>query len=151
MATCAQCGMEASGRFCSHCGGKLPAGFDGPGSVRVAQPDGVMEDNIASAMSYLLWGITGVFFLVTEPYNRNRTVRFHALQSIFLTVAAVALWIVNILASRMLPFVLGAILGFLSMAYGLGFVVLWIGLMYKAYNGEKLKLPVLGPMAEQQA
>ena len=48
-------------------------------------------------------------------------------------------------------FVLGAILDFLSMAYMLGFVVLWLGLMYKAYNGEKLMLPLVGAMAEQQA
>jgi uncharacterized membrane protein len=154
MATCGQCGAEAYGRFCNNCGGKLPEGASGPdnfGVISQAPQDGVMADNMASAMCYLLWGVTGVFFLVTEPYSRNRTVRFHALQSIFATVAWAALWMMTFLLSKMLPFVLSAILSFLSMAYMLGFVVLWLGLMYKAYNGEKLMLPVVGSMAEQQA
>lgn len=148
MPTCEQCGAETAGRFCANCGAKLTGGGAMEGT---ATAEGAMSQNLASSMCYLLWGITGVFFLVTEPYRKNRVVRFHALQSLFTTVAWVGLWILTLVLSRMLPFVLSAVLGFLSMAYTLGFVVLWLGLMYKAYQGEKLVLPVVGAMAEQQA
>ena len=38
--------------------------------------------NMAAALSYALGAITGVLFLVLEPYKNNRFVRFHAIQSI---------------------------------------------------------------------
>jgi len=50
--------------------------------------------NMASALCYLFGWLTGVLFLVLEPYNKNRTVRFHAFQSIFLNVGIIAVWIV---------------------------------------------------------
>jgi uncharacterized membrane protein len=50
-----------------------------------------------------------------------------------------------------LPFV-GWIISFLlSLAYWLGAVLLWLYLMYKAYNRERVVLPVIGPWAEKQA
>jgi uncharacterized membrane protein len=93
-------------------------------------------------------------FLVLEPYNKNKTIRFHAFQSIFLWVAVVVLYIV----AGILSVALGALpfIGFLFSvvlwaALGLGCLFLWLMLMYKAYNGEKWVLPVVGPLAEKQA
>jgi uncharacterized membrane protein len=34
---------------------------------------------------------------------------------------------------------------------GLAMFILWIVLMYKAYHGEKFKLPIVGDFAEKQA
>jgi uncharacterized membrane protein len=34
---------------------------------------------------------------------------------------------------------------------GLGFLILWILCLVKAFNGERFKLPVLGDLAEKQA
>jgi uncharacterized membrane protein len=109
---------------------------------------------MAAALCYVLGLLTGVLFLVLAPYNQNRLIRFHAFQSIFVNLAYVAALIVlgvftGIL--RMVPF-FGVMLSFmLYPILGLGFFVLWLVLMYKAYNGERWVLPVVGPLAEKQA
>jgi uncharacterized membrane protein len=124
-----------------------------PPSAYPAQSSG-LADNMAGALCYLLGVLTGVLFLVLEPYNRNRTIRFHAFQSIFVWVAAVALWIVVTMVSIMLstiPFVGFMISVLLHFGVALGIFVLWLMLMYKAYNNERWVLPVVGPLAEKQA
>jgi len=39
----------------------------------------------------------------------------------------------------------------LHFGLGLGLFILWLMLMYKAYNNERWVLPVVGPLAEKQA
>ncbi len=110
-----------------------------------------MSDNAASALCYLLGFITGILFLVIAPYNQNRIVRFHAFQSIFLNVAWVAVFIaLNILFA--IIHVFGLFFGlFLTPLIGLAFFVLWIYLMISAYQGKTVVLPIIGPLAQQQA
>ena len=111
-----------------------------------------MTDNVAAALSYIT--IIGIVFLFIEPYNRNRTIRFHAFQSIFFAVTTVVAWI----AATILSIALGALpmIGFLfsvllHFALGIGILIVWVMLVYKAYNNETWVLPVIGPMAQQQA
>ena len=109
---------------------------------------------MACALCYLLGWITGVLFLVLAPYNQNRLIKFHAFQSIFLSVAMIAISIVLFILSSGLAFVpfVGPILSLLiSLAIWLGVFVLWLMLMYKAYNKERWVLPIIGPLAEKQA
>lgn len=93
--------------------------------------------NTAAALSYVLGPITGVIFLVLE---KDSYVRFHAMQSIVFSVAA---------------FVLNMILGFtiiLSLILPILWIaefVLWLVLIYKAWQGEEYELPVLGKFAKQ--
>jgi len=113
-----------------------------------------MEENMASALCYLLGWLSGVLFLVLEPYNKNRTVRFHAFQSIFFNVAIIPVYIIVGIFSFILHYipVLGALLVVLIYALlGFGFFGMWLFLMYKAYNKEKFVLPLIGPLAEKQA
>ncbi len=113
-----------------------------------------MTDNVAGALCYLFGFITGILFLVLAPYNQNRNIKFHAFQSIFLNIAWFVLWIgvtIVSIALHVIP-VLGAILSILlHAAIGIGFFILWLYLMFKTYNNEKIVLPVIGPMAEKQA
>jgi uncharacterized membrane protein len=113
-----------------------------------------MNDNLAGALCYLLGFITGILFLVLAPYNQNRTIRFHAFQSIFLNIAWFAAYIVVSiisLAFRVIP-VLGAVVTIvLHLALFLAFVIIWFYLLFKTYNGEKVVLPVIGPFADKQA
>ena len=103
----------------------------------------------------MLGFITGILFLVLEPYNRKPFVRFHAFQSIIFSAAWIAL-----------SMLLGIIFGILGLAsggfmwliliplrliIGLGGFILWLFLMFKAYNNEKYSLPIVGPIAEKQA
>lgn len=111
-----------------------------------------MTDNVAAALCYIT--IIGIVFLFIEPYNRNRTIRFHAFQSIFFAVATVVVWIAaTILSIALAPIpVIGFIFGFLlHLVIGLGILVVWVMLLYKAYNNEQFMLPVIGPMAQKQA
>ncbi len=164
MAFCANCGTQADGRFCPKCGSPMPAdagagatpgatpGYAPPPAAQV-QSSG-MTDNLAGALCYLLGILTGILFLVLEPYNKNRTIRFHAFQSIFLGLALFALYIACLILAVVLVFipVIGHIIILLMYpCVGIGAFVLWLLLMYKAYNNEKLVLPIIGPLAEKQA
>jgi uncharacterized membrane protein len=129
-------------------------GYAPPPPAVAVVPSAGMEENVASALCYFGWWITGVIFLVLAPYNQNKTIRFHAFQSIFVCVAAIPLWIVMLILSMILHFipVLGALLSMvLYLAMVVGFLGLWLFLMYKAYNKEKFVLPFIGPLAEKQA
>ncbi len=158
MAFCATCGAQVEGRFCAKCGTPIdaaaaPAPAAGAGAP-AAPATGGLSANAASALTYVLGFITGILFLVLSPYNQMRDVRFHAFQSIFLSVAWVAFWIVmNIvgMALMAITWMLATLVGLLSMLVGLGFLVLWIYLIVKAYQGQKVVLPVIGPLAEKQA
>jgi len=113
-----------------------------------------LTDNAAGALCYLLGFITGILFLVLAPYNQNRNIRFHAFQSIFLNIGWVVLWIafgMVMLFFRLIPF-LGSFIGLLlNLVLGFGGFIVWLYMMFKTYNGEKVVLPVVGPMAEKQA
>jgi len=100
-----------------------------------------MDANVAALLSYLLGFITGIVFYVLE--KDNKFVRFNAMQSI---VVFGFLFVLNVVA-RLLPgigWAISAIVGVVS-------IILWIVLMIKAYQGEYLKLPVAGDIAEQNS
>jgi uncharacterized membrane protein len=118
-----------------------------PGATPGAAATG-MSDNAASALCYVLGLITGILFLVLAPYNQNKTIRFHAFQSIFLNVAWIVFWMVfNIVFVAVHMFSLL----FLSPLIGLVFFILWIYMIISAYQGKMVVLPVIGPIAQGQA
>ena len=98
------------------------------------------NENLMAAASYLLGFITGIIFLLIE--KQSRFVRFHAMQS---TILFGGIFVANI-ALGFIP-ILGWLLGLL-----LSFVafILWIVLMWKAFQGEMYKVPKIGDLAEQQ-
>ncbi|HZT37626.1 MAG TPA: hypothetical protein VFA28_06995 [Bryobacteraceae bacterium] len=113
-----------------------------------------MSENVAGALCYLLGLITGILFLVIAPYNQNRNVRFHAFQSIFFNIAMIVAWIAFAVTGTILAHVpiLGWIIDLLLWAaLSIGALIIWLVLMFKAYNNSRLFLPVIGPMAEKQA
>ena len=88
------------------------------------------------------------------PFNQNRTVRFHAFQSIFFNVAVMCVWIVFGIIGRAfigVPFLGWLVTVLLWSCLSLAIFVVWLVLMWKAYSGEKLVLPVVGLLAEKQA
>jgi len=155
MAFCAKCGasLSESAAFCPSCGaavGATPPAVVPPGAA--AAP---MSPNVAAALSYLLGFITGIIFLVIEPYRRDPFVRFHAFQSIFLSAALVIISIVWSSVFGALFFAsFGVLWSFLALIWVLiriAFFVLWLLMMYKAYNKERFLLPFIGPIAAKQA
>ncbi len=98
--------------------------------------------------------IPAIVFLLIEPYNRNRFVRFHAFQCLFTAVAFVALQVALLILSSILHLI--PVLGWIITAllwplFGLAAFILWILLVVKAYQGQMFKLPIVGDLAEKQA
>lgn len=142
MAFCSQCGSPVEGNFCPKCGASV-SGEAAPKKEPAAVSG--LSDNVAGALCYVLGLITGIVFLVITPYNQNKAIRFHAFQSIFVNCA----WIVlSIVLSIILPFSVEA---FFLPLLSLGFVLLWLYMIWKTYEGKKIVLPVVGPIAEKQA
>jgi uncharacterized membrane protein len=99
-----------------------------------------LEANLAGALTYVLGPLTGILFLVLD--KDSKFVRFHAMQS---TITFVAMFVISLVLG-MIP-ILGWIL---LLPFQLAVLILWIFLMYKAFNREKFKLPVIGDLAEKQ-
>src|SRR5215467_606577 len=90
MAFCNMCGAQiADGTTtCANCAGRIPATPAGA----VAAPAQGMADNVAGMLAYITI-IPAIIFLVMEPYNRNRFIRFHSFQCLFFAGAWIILWI----------------------------------------------------------
>jgi uncharacterized membrane protein len=125
-------------------------------AAAVAQAPGAsMSNSVAGMLCYSLGLITGIIFLVIEPYKNIRFVRFHAIQSIlYFVVCCVfsAMWrviIINIFFSGGLHsfWTFGWLYSFIRLLMFVG----WIFLMLKAYGNEEFRLPILGDLAAQQA
>src|ERR1700720_1560443 len=147
MAFCSKCGSEvaAGAGFCPKCG----EGQSGGAAVvqQSAQPG--MAENVAGLLCYLFGWVTGlIFFLI----DKRPFVRFHAAQSIGMSIGLFAIYLIIGVLFTMLHFMS---MGFLALAIypllGLLIFVLWIFMMYKAYQHEKFMLPIIGPIAANMA
>ncbi len=113
-----------------------------------------LSPNVAGALAYFLGPFTGIFFLVVE--KQSQFVRFHAAQSIVLGIAWVVFWVAMMVLEMILGIVpvigaiLGAILGIVIwLVVGLGAFVLWLLLMFRAYQGAEWELPFIGAQARK--
>jgi len=152
MAFCAKCGAQLTdgSAFCSSCGAAVGTATVIPStSVDSSQASNGLTSNVAGALAYFTI-IPAIIFLVAAPYNRDRFVRFHAFQCLFLAAAVFVLFFaLGFLA--MIPFV-GWLVGVIILPLlGLGILALVLFTMYKAYNNEKFMLPVIGKLADEQA
>ena len=121
-----------------------------------------LDGNVAAALGYPI-GIIAIISLIME--KENRFVKFHALQSILLHVAAVvvmiAIWIIGVVImfagfAAAAATDSGALGGLAGMLFGLiwfVFIILYlVGLIMsavKAYQGNTFKLPIIGGLAEK--
>lgn len=145
MPFCPTCGTQiADGASCPKCAGATAQG----GSAIAAAPAAGLADNVAGALAYVTI-IPAILFLVLEPFNKKRFIRFHSFQCLFFAIAWTVLWIVLAFIGH-IPFLGWATL-LLWPLVGLAGFVIWLILVIKAYQGQMFKLPVIGDMAEQQA
>jgi uncharacterized membrane protein len=107
-----------------------------------------LSDNVAGGLAYVTF-IPAIIFLIIEPFNKNVSVRFHSWQSIFLSIAWIVADIILHIIGR-LPGI-GLINLILWPVVGLGFLILWLIVMINAFNGKRVKLPIIGNLAEKQA
>lgn len=96
-----------------------------------------LSRNTAGALAYVLGPITGVIFLVLE---KDPFVRFHAMQSIVVFVGLWALqWAMGLTVVLWPIIPLVALVGF----------ILWLLLIYKAWQGQTWEVPVFGQVTRQ--
>src|SRR5277367_4314131 len=107
---CPSCHNEVASQatFCSFCGASLaaapaggpaaPAGYTPVSGSAYAAPAmpaapvaGGLSENAAAAISYITI-IPAILFLVLEPYNRMRLVKFHSIQNLALHVVCIVIW-----------------------------------------------------------
>jgi uncharacterized membrane protein len=150
---CANCGnqMQDADTICSKCG--KPAGASvggGAAAAPAAAPSAGsgLADNVAGMLAYVTF-IPAIIFLVMEPYNKNRFVRFHSFQCIFFNVAWFVLWMaLSVISMTGVLAILTLLLTPIIMLAGL---IVWVMLLLKANQGQMWKLPVIGDLAEKQA
>jgi len=99
-----------------------------------------LEPHLAATLAYVLGVISGIAMLVIE--KQDRFVRFHAMQSTitFLSVAVLHFILIGV------PIIGRALYG----PFIVGVVLLWVFLMFNAFNGKMYKLPYVGDFAEEQ-
>lgn len=135
---CPSCGKEIGDEagFCSACG----MAIEKDAARGAAGQSAGLQSNLAAALCYL-W-ITAIIFLLLEPYNRDKFVRFHAFQALFLGLASIAgqviLSVIPVLGWMLLP------------VWSLLVLVLAIIGAVKAYNNETWNIPAIGPFAAKQ-
>lgn len=99
-----------------------------------------LKKETAAALAYVLGPVTGVLFLIIS--GKDAYVKFHAMQSIVVFVVLFVLqWILG-LTLVLLPLV---------PLVGIASFVLWLVLIYKAWQGEEWEVPVVGKIARNLA
>src|SRR5215472_3603111 len=169
LSACQSCGaaLAVDTRFCQSCGSPTEvrsdiavSAIESPAGVAAMSPSGggrskTMETNVVGALTYLAGFITGIIFLVLDPYKSNSFVRFHAFQSIFFNVAWVGFWIIWMILSAVLTPLTAGVFGLIALPLMLIFTLagfgIWIFLMYQAYQQKLFRLPIVGKFAAEQA
>lgn len=95
-----------------------------------------LEENVEGALCYVLGFVSGAAFLLLE--KENKFVRFHAMQSLIVFLGLFVITAIPLIGWMMSIFIVP-----------LG-IILWLVLIYKAYQGEKFELPIIGEFAEKQ-
>ena len=91
------------------------------------------DDRVVYIFAYLLTWISGILVYITLG-QKNKRMKFHALQAIMLGIAAF------IIAWIPIPFFF--LIGFLLWLYGM-----YVGVV--AYNGRDISMPIIGEYAEK--
>jgi uncharacterized membrane protein len=100
-----------------------------------------LPENIAGVLCYVAGWVSGLIFILIEP--ANRTVRFHAFQSVmvfgFLNLAYFVVYFVPVIDWMLNIIIFGAT------------VIFWVVAVVKTYQGQKWRLPLIGRLAERWA
>ena len=161
MAFCKACGQDAGeASFCPKCGAPQGASQSSAPSAAVAAPTAVsdsptagIEENIAGLLCYLFGWVSGLIFLLID---KRPFVKFHAAQSLALSICFIPVWIIYFIFSFVLTMITAAMhfpIGFISFLLFplimIAFFATFIFCMYKAYNHEKFKLPIIGDFVDK--
>ncbi|HEV7993579.1 MAG TPA: DUF4870 domain-containing protein [Gemmatimonadaceae bacterium] len=122
-----------------------------PGDSSASGPTSTgLPANVAGALAYVLGPLTGIIFYILE--KDNRFVRFHAAQSI---VVSIAMFIISFVLGMLgvalaaVPFIGWLVAMLLSFGVSIVSFVLWIYLMWQALQGREWEAPFAGVFARR--
>ena len=98
-----------------------------------------LDENVAGLLTYTAGFVSGIIFFVLG--KNSRFIRFHAMQSILLSIIYIILFFIL----AIIP-VIGWFMFILIMPAAL---ILWIALMLKAYRREYGRIPIIAAIAER--
>jgi uncharacterized membrane protein len=152
MPYCSSCGNQvaATDRFCARCGAAQP----GAASASTAGSGGAWQNSAfqstsprtASTLCYIpfVGWIAGLLILAAERFRRDRTVRFHAFQGLYLFVA----WLlVDLIGDNLLDGSRGT--RWLINPLRLAVFATWIYMLVQTNQDKLVKLPLLGELADR--
>jgi len=145
MPFCSQCGNQvgATEAYCRQCGAGQPVG---PAtSPSGADPLAGIPPRTASILCYLpgIGWIASIIVLASEKFRRNRNVRFHAFQGLYLFVA----WLMNAWVIRPICSVSPHLE--VDKLIGLALLIMSVFMMIKASHDQAYSLPLFGELAER--
>ncbi len=145
MPFCSQCGNRVSDTdaFCGRCGARQPEAAVPPESN---DPLASLNPRTAAILCYVpaLGWIAAIVVLASQRFRRDRSVRFHAFQGLYLFVA----WLMNDWVFR--PFVSDMVpnLHLHSLIQAI-LLAMSIFMMVKAAHHEAYALPLFGELAQR--
>lgn len=155
MPFCSHCGIEVGDRdlFCAKCGrSQAPAPEPPPAGAQSESPyqppPSSIRPNIAALLCYIpeMGWIASVIFLTVDPYRKDRYVRFHALQGLFLFVAYLfARLVFAPIPVMVFPF---SHFGIRKLLQLLVIIAQVVGIV-KTARGDDYRLPIVGELAEK--
>src|SRR5437868_10168659 len=130
--SCSGCGVEVpdNAGFCPGCGRSVT------GSAPVLGTTGGLNDKLAAMLTYVTF-IPAIIFLLIEPFNKNRFIRFHAFQCLFLWATLVVLSVFLRLAFFVLFLIpiLGHLLWLLFLLFlSICCFILWVVLLFMSFS-----------------
>ena len=114
-----------------------------------------LDNNVGALICYLniclpFGLIYSIIVLVTD--KTNKLPRFHAFQSILLSVLGIVFGIVinivSAVAAAANSGILAGLIGLMGLVFGLGILVMVIIAAVKAFQGQIFKIPVIGNLAD---
>jgi uncharacterized membrane protein len=130
--------MPDTAAYCPGCGRAMHPVERAHGMV------GMLPETMAGARAYFC--LPAVVFLLVEPYNKNRFVRFHSFQCLgFFLVGVVVVATLRVLGFLLyfVPVIGHFLVWLVSMVVALAFFMIWVVLIVKALQGEMFKLPLV--------
>ena len=113
-----------------------------------------LQPKVAAGLAAVFTLVGGIIFLVLE--KKNAFVRFHAMQSVFLggamlaTSIAVQILVLIFLHVPLIGWLLALLLHIGFWVVSLGWFVVYVIAIVKAFSNQEWEIPVLGPLARKQ-
>lgn len=106
-----------------------------------------LDPKLAALLSWIFAPITSIIFMVMEDMKKDEFVQFNAKESLYYSIVQLVLIPLGIVFMfiPVLNIIMGCVMWILHMALFVGRIVFAV----KAYNGEKVVLPLIGEWASK--